>query len=146
MVTGEWRTPAPNEIFERTGRFGQLSLTGDWSATTTVCGNDRKCFPAGTGNSTTGARREFFRGTGSAANRRNCLARKWLEKIAGEWQVIGKPNPAHNGSQRYGTFKDVFNHRMQFVYGTHGNRAENDWALAKARFDAEILRINFQAD
>jgi hypothetical protein len=41
------------------------------------------------------------------------------------------------GPKRNGPFKEAFNHRMVFVYGTRGTAAENDWAYAKARFDAE---------
>jgi dienelactone hydrolase len=41
------------------------------------------------------------------------------------------------GTVRNGTFKEPFNHRMVFVYGTTGTKAENDWSLAKAKYDAE---------
>jgi poly(3-hydroxybutyrate) depolymerase len=40
---------------------------------------------------------------------------------------------------RSGTFKGAFNHRFQFVVGTKGTPEENEWALAKARFDAETF-------
>jgi hypothetical protein len=43
------------------------------------------------------------------------------------------------GPERYGPFKDAFRHRMVFVYGTKGTAAENAWALAKARMDAETF-------
>jgi hypothetical protein len=41
------------------------------------------------------------------------------------------------GAHRNGTFKEAFRHRMVFVYGTAGNREENEWARLKARYDAE---------
>jgi len=37
------------------------------------------------------------------------------------------------GPQRYGTFKDAFNNRMIFVYGTSGTKEENEWSFNKAR-------------
>jgi hypothetical protein len=36
-----------------------------------------------------------------------------------------------------GSFRDAFRNRVLFVVGTKGSAAENAWALAKARFDAE---------
>lgn len=41
---------------------------------------------------------------------------------------------------RAGPFKDAFRHRMVFVYGTQGTPRENEWAFAKARFDAETFQ------
>lgn len=38
---------------------------------------------------------------------------------------------------RGGPFKLAFQNRMSFVVGTHGTAEENDWAMNKARFDAE---------
>jgi predicted esterase len=55
----------------------------------------------------------------------------------GKWSVSAKPNAYEKGPQRYGTFKDAFNHRMVFVYGTIGTKEENEWSLDKARYDAE---------
>ena len=51
--------------------------------------------------------------------------------------ISSKPPVEQKGPHRYGTFKDAFNHRMVFVYGTTGNKQENEWSLQKARFDAE---------
>ena len=45
------------------------------------------------------------------------------------------------GPDRYGPFKEAFRNRMVFVYGTKGTRAENDWAFAKARYDAERVLV-----
>lgn len=54
-----------------------------------------------------------------------------------EWRIAEKPGMAAKGPLRYGTFKDPFNNRMIFVYGTKGNAAENEWSFNKARYDAE---------
>ena len=53
------------------------------------------------------------------------------------WQLAERPNIFHKGPQRNGTFKDPFNHNMLFVYGTRGNKEENEWSFNKARYDAE---------
>lgn len=63
----------------------------------------------------------------------------WLQNSDGKWSVTSKLSPEMKGPQRYGPFKDAFRNRMVFVYGTHGTAAENAWALAKARFDAEAF-------
>ncbi len=39
---------------------------------------------------------------------------------------------------RSGTFKEAFNHKMVFVYGTNGSAQENAWAFNKVRYDAEV--------
>ncbi|RYG01082.1 MAG: alpha/beta hydrolase, partial [Chitinophagaceae bacterium] len=61
----------------------------------------------------------------------------YLQKNNGSWVSSQKPSTMEKNPLRYGTFKDAFNHRMLFVYGTKGNKIENNWAIAKARFDAE---------
>ncbi|WP_439482054.1 prolyl oligopeptidase family serine peptidase [Cyclobacterium plantarum] len=61
----------------------------------------------------------------------------YLHKSNEAWTPGQKPDPSAKGIHRNGTFKEPFNHRMIFVYGTAGNKAENDWAYNKARFDAE---------
>jgi len=61
----------------------------------------------------------------------------FLEKKKTLWAMVDKPDQYKKGPQRYGTFKDPFNHRMIFVYGTKGNAAENKWSFDKARYDAE---------
>lgn len=68
--------------------------------------------------------------------RRNPL---WLSRQGSNWIHTAMPNPAWKGPHRYGPFKEAFNHRFLFVYGTQGTPAENAWALAKARFDAEAF-------
>lgn len=62
----------------------------------------------------------------------------WLERDA-SWRAIGQPSERDKGPHRYGPFKEAFDHGVVFVYGTRGNEAENAWALAKARFDAETF-------
>lgn len=53
------------------------------------------------------------------------------------WEGAGEFDPTLKGAHRDGPFKHAFNNRMVFVYATGGTDAENAWALAKARFDAE---------
>lgn len=61
----------------------------------------------------------------------------WLEKRAGRWSAGPALRADEKGPHRYGPFKEAFNQRMIFVYGTRGSATENRWALQKARFDAE---------
>lgn len=61
----------------------------------------------------------------------------WLGKRDNKWQVIDTPSLALKGAHRYGTFKEAFKNQFIFVYGTRGTQAENEWALAKVRYDAE---------
>jgi predicted peptidase len=63
--------------------------------------------------------------------------RIWLGKENGIWRVVAKPALSQKGPHRYGTFKDAFNNQFVFVYGTKGNKAEDQWAFDKARYDAE---------
>jgi dienelactone hydrolase len=70
-------------------------------------------------------------------NRSAASGRLWLQRTGQEWSLGPAPSLDLKGPHRYGTFKDAFRHRMQFVYGTKGTAEENAWALAKARFDAE---------
>ncbi|MFT3747777.1 MAG: prolyl oligopeptidase family serine peptidase [Agriterribacter sp.] len=53
------------------------------------------------------------------------------------WSIGKAPSLSEKNPLRYGTFKEGFNHRMVFVYGTKGSKAENEWAYNKAVFDAE---------
>jgi len=61
----------------------------------------------------------------------------YLGKQSGKWAIATKPGVNQKGPHRYGTFKEAFNHKMVFVYGTKGNKEENEWSLNKARYDAE---------
>jgi poly(3-hydroxybutyrate) depolymerase len=65
--------------------------------------------------------------------------RVYLHKKDGKWQVGPDANPAEKSDVRNGGFKDVYRNRVAFVYGTQGNAAENAWAFAKARYDAETF-------
>ncbi|MGZ3923773.1 MAG: alpha/beta hydrolase-fold protein, partial [Flavisolibacter sp.] len=61
----------------------------------------------------------------------------FLFKNTDKWTVVQKPGLNQKGPHRYGTFKDAFNNRMVFVFSTKGTKAENEWSLNKARYDAE---------
>lgn len=70
-------------------------------------------------------------------NVKNDLDSIFLVKENNQWTVTGTPDAAQKGPARYGTFKEPFNNRMLFVYGTRGNAQENEWSFNKARYDAE---------
>ncbi|MEO8568638.1 MAG: alpha/beta hydrolase-fold protein [Ginsengibacter sp.] len=53
------------------------------------------------------------------------------------WVISKAPNSYQKNPERYGTFKEAFNHQMIFVYGTAGSKEENDWNFNKAKYDAE---------
>ncbi|MGB0716751.1 MAG: prolyl oligopeptidase family serine peptidase [Phycisphaerae bacterium] len=61
----------------------------------------------------------------------------WLSRFDGQWQTQDAPDPTQKNPQRYGPFKEAFNNRFMLVYGTTGTPAENEWALNRARLDAE---------
>ena len=61
----------------------------------------------------------------------------YLVKENNQWKVSQKPDDSQKNPQRYGTFKDPFNHNMLFVYGTGGTKEENEWSYNKARYDVE---------
>lgn len=61
----------------------------------------------------------------------------FLAKKNNQWSIAGKPAETEKNPLRYGTFKEPFNYRMVFVYGTKGTAAENKWSFDKARYDAE---------
>lgn len=61
----------------------------------------------------------------------------FLQKKDQIWSIITKPSLDQKGPHRNGTFKEAFNHRMVYVYGTMGTKEENKWALEKVRHDAE---------
>ncbi|MHC4376897.1 MAG: carboxylesterase family protein [Planctomycetota bacterium] len=56
------------------------------------------------------------------------------------WRRSLRPAAGAKHPARYGPFKEAFDHRMVFVYGTQGSPAENAWSFAKARFDHETWR------
>src|SRR5690606_13779552 len=47
-------------------------------------------------------------------------------------------SPHEKGIYRNGSFKEPFNHRMIFVYGTSGTKEENRVNFEKARYDAQV--------
>ncbi|WP_134090364.1 prolyl oligopeptidase family serine peptidase [Olivibacter sp. XZL3] len=61
----------------------------------------------------------------------------YLQKTAKAWQLTDQPAQAEKGPHRNGTFKEAFNYRMVYVYGTGGSAEEKQWAMEKARYDAE---------
>ena len=64
----------------------------------------------------------------------------WLERKDGKWAFLPGAQPLTlKGPHRYGPFKEVFANHVALVYGTGGTSAENAWALAKARYDAETF-------
>ncbi len=60
-----------------------------------------------------------------------------VERREGHWTIAQDADLSAKGPLRNGPFKEAFNHRMVFVYGTRGTPEENAWAFARARFDAE---------
>lgn len=61
----------------------------------------------------------------------------YLRKEGKHWDIVDKPSSEEKGPHRNGSFKEAFNHRMIYVYGTNGTADENKWAIGKARYDAE---------
>lgn len=60
-----------------------------------------------------------------------------LSRAGGQWTLSPPPAANVKNPSRYGPFRAAFDHRFQFVYGTHGTPEENAWAAAKARYDSE---------
>ena len=63
--------------------------------------------------------------------------RAWFARDGDKWAAVPRPSPGVKSPERCGAFKEAFRNRMVFVYGTRGSTADNAWALAKARYDAE---------
>lgn len=61
----------------------------------------------------------------------------YLLKEDNNWKIVSAPDSSSKGPHRYGTFKEGFNKKMIFVYGTAGSKQENEWSVNKARYDAE---------
>ena len=66
-------------------------------------------------------------------------ARLWLERDEAGWSVTPPPPPGWKGPHRAGPFKEAFQNRMLFVYGTAGSDEQDAWCLARARYDAEVF-------
>jgi pimeloyl-ACP methyl ester carboxylesterase len=63
----------------------------------------------------------------------------WFARQDEQWAAVDPVSPQLKGPNRYGTFNAVFNNHALLVYGTGGTEEENDWAQAKARYDAETF-------
>ncbi len=61
----------------------------------------------------------------------------FLLKGNSNWTISSKPRTDQKNPIRYGTFKEAFNHKMVFVYGTTGSKEENELNFNKAKYDAE---------
>ncbi|MCA9235463.1 MAG: hypothetical protein KDA44_08315 [Planctomycetales bacterium] len=57
------------------------------------------------------------------------------------WRELGRLPAKWKRPARSGGFRSAWDRRVALVYGTGGSPAENDWALAKARFDAEQFLV-----
>jgi predicted esterase len=62
-----------------------------------------------------------------------------FERAGQSWSPVEPPSSQFKGPGRNGTFSAVVDHRPLLVYGTAGTEEENQWAAAKARFDAETF-------
>jgi dipeptidyl aminopeptidase/acylaminoacyl peptidase len=62
-----------------------------------------------------------------------------FERQDEQWAAVDAASPQLKGPDRNGTFSAVFNNQALLVYGTGGTDRENDWAQAKARYDAETF-------
>ncbi|KAA6436853.1 prolyl oligopeptidase family serine peptidase [Dyadobacter flavalbus] len=51
--------------------------------------------------------------------------------------TVSTPEKQSKNPRRNGTFKEAFKNNMVFVYATGGSKEEADWALEKAKYDAE---------
>jgi dienelactone hydrolase len=67
-----------------------------------------------------------------------------LQNNNGTWKVVDKINEQDKYPLRCGNIREVLDHDVVFVYGTHGTKLENEWAFNKARYDAE--RIWYQGN
>jgi hypothetical protein len=63
----------------------------------------------------------------------------YLERKETGWSIVEEDRNSAHKTGRNGNFKEAFNHRFVLVYGTGGNPEENEWMLARARYDAETF-------
>ena len=64
-----------------------------------------------------------------------------IERLGdGAWRPAARFDPRRKGPHRAGPFKEAFQDRMVFVYGTQGSAEMNAWAFQKARYDHETWR------
>ncbi|MBL9137910.1 MAG: prolyl oligopeptidase family serine peptidase [Verrucomicrobiales bacterium] len=66
-------------------------------------------------------------------------ARTHFLRDEGRWAAVSEGPATWKSPRRGGPFKQAFQHRMIFVYGTRGTADENAWAFAKARMDGEAF-------
>ena len=62
-----------------------------------------------------------------------------LTKQGGRWALGDCPPASMKNPFRSGPFREAFRNHMVFVYGTQGTPEENQWTLARARYDAEAF-------
>lgn len=62
------------------------------------------------------------------------------------WASSSEVDPRRKGPHRSGPFKDAWRNRAVLVVGTAGDAAANEWALAKARYDAETFGYRGNGD
>lgn len=64
----------------------------------------------------------------------------WLAKNDDEqWELSSPPPRNEKTPRRDGLLKSVFSNRPVLVYGTKGTADENEWAQAKAQYDAQTF-------
>jgi hypothetical protein len=57
----------------------------------------------------------------------------------GRWEAVDGLPAGDKSPRRSDGFRSLFDRQVVLVYGTGGNDQENAWAVAKARFDAEMF-------
>ncbi|MCX6927863.1 MAG: prolyl oligopeptidase family serine peptidase [Verrucomicrobia bacterium] len=62
-----------------------------------------------------------------------------VSKQGGRWALGDCPPDSMKNPTRSGPFREAFRNHMVFVYGTRGTPEENQWSLARARYDAEAF-------
>ncbi len=63
----------------------------------------------------------------------------YVSKNNGNWELTNNINKNEKNPERYGSFKELFNHNLVLVYGTNGSDKENEAILAKVRYDSEMF-------
>lgn len=65
--------------------------------------------------------------------------RVYLKLDGDKWITSNSLDYKNKYPSRCGNIREAFNNNVVFVYGTHGNKDENEWAFEKARLDAEKI-------
>ncbi|MFH1195125.1 MAG: prolyl oligopeptidase family serine peptidase [bacterium] len=63
----------------------------------------------------------------------------YMRRDGDSWVTSRPPDYKNKYPSRCGNLREAFNNNVLFVYGTHGNKEENNWALEKAKLDAEKI-------